>query len=300
MNYYKCMAILPVAHIDLVDVTTQKSSLTLQAPTNQNCFQWNTTACFWAHVFHILKKFYEAKLRELDMSGNDPNSDNSILNETIWLNEIQYSVLHAKNNKPVSLDNLPYEVFKNDKSCEVLAVLFNKVFDTGVAPVWLRALIKPIPKGSAVDPRLPSQYRDISLLSAVGKLFSCIINTRISMYFETNKLIVGEQNGFRPKRSCKEHIFTISSLIKTRNSLKESTFVTFIDFEKAFDKVDHRRMLLKLKYIGINGKMFNMIKSLYDNNKCAVMVKEFVTPWFNASIGIRQGEAYRPHCFPFI
>ena len=194
------------------------------------------------------KEFYEAKLRELDMSGNDPNSDNSILNETIRLNEIQYSVLHAKNNKPVSLGNLPYEIFKNNKSCEVLAVLFNKVFDTGVPPVWLRALIKPIPKGSAVDPRLPSQYKGISLLSAVGKLFSCIINARISMYLETNKLIVGEQNGFRPKRSCEEHIFTISPLIKTRNSLKESTFVTFIDFEKAFDKVDRRRMLLKLKY----------------------------------------------------
>ena len=131
----------------------------------------------------------------------------------------------------------------------------------------------------------------------MGKLFSCIINARISMYLETNKLIVEEQNGFRPKRSCEEHIFTISSLIRTRNSLKESTFVTFIDFEKAFDKVDRRLMLLKLKYIGINGKMFNIIKSLYDNNTCVVMLKEFVTPWFNASTGIRQGDSLSPTLF---
>ena len=244
------------------------------------------------------KEFYETKLRELDMSDNDPTPDNPILNETIRLNEIQNSFLHAKNNKAVGLDNLPYEVFKNNESCIVLAVLFNKLFDTGVAPsVWLRALIKPIPKGSTSDPRLPLQYRGISLLSPVGKLFSCIINARISMYLETNKLIVEEQNGFRPKRSCEEHIFTISSLIRTRNSLKESTFVTFIDFEKAFDKVDRRLMLLKLKYIGINGKMFNIIKSLYDNNTCAVMLKEFVTPWFNASTGIRQGDSLSPTLF---
>ena len=130
------------------------------------------------------------------MSDNDPTPDNPILNETIRLNENQNSVLHAKNNKAVGLDNLPYEVFKNNESCEVLAV-----FDTGVAPsVWLRALIKPIPKGSTSDTRLPLQYRGITLLSTVGKLFSCIINARISMYLETNKLIVGEQNGFRPKR----------------------------------------------------------------------------------------------------
>ena len=222
------------------------------------------------------KEFYETKLRELDMSDNDPTRDNPILNETIRLNEIQNSVLqHAKYNKAVGLDNLPYEVFKNNESCEVLAVLFNKVFDTGVAPsVWLRALIKPIHKGSTSDPLLPLQYRGISLLSTVGKLLSCTTNARISMYLETNKLIVEEQNRFRPKRSCEEHIFTISSLIRTRNSLKESTFVTFIDFEKAFDKVDHRLMLLKLKYIGINDKMFNIIKSLYDNNTCSVMLKD--------------------------
>ena len=99
-----------------------------------------------------------------------------------------------------------------------------------------------------------------------------------------------EQNGFRPKSSCEEHIFTISSSIRTRNSLQESTFVTFIDFEKAFDKVGRRLMLLKLKYIGKDSKMFNIIKSLCDNNTCAVMLKEFVTPWFNAYVGIRQGD----------
>ena len=200
------------------------------------------------------KEFYETKLRESDMSDTDPTPDNPILNETIRLNEIQNSVLHAKNNKAV-LDYLPYEVFKNNESCEVLSVLFkfNKVFDTGVAPsVWLRALIKPIPKGSTSDPRLPLQYRGISWLSTVGNLFSCTINARISMYIETNKLIVEEQNGFRPKRSCEDHIFTISTLIRTRNSLKESTFVTFIDFEKSFDKVDRTLMLLKLKYIWYN------------------------------------------------
>ena len=56
-------------------------------------------------------------------------------------------------------------------------------------------------------------------------------------------------------------------------------------------------MLLKLKYIGINGEMFNIIKSLYYNNTCAVMLKEFVTPWFNASIGIRQGDSLSPTMF---
>ena len=69
-----------------------------------------------------------------------------------------------------------------------------------------------------------------------------------------------EQNGFRPKRSCEEHIFTLSSILKTRTSLKLDTFVAFIDFEKAFDKIDRQLLLYKLYEPGIKGTCIELLK----------------------------------------
>ena len=76
---------------------------------------------------------------------------------------------------------------------------------------------------------------------------------------ETNRRFVEEQNGFRPKRSCEEHIFTLSSILKTRTSLKLDTFVVFIDFEKAFDKIDRQLLLYKLYELGIKGNMYRTV-----------------------------------------
>ena len=90
----------------------------------------------------------------------------------ISITEVSNVVSKAKLNKSVGHDYLPYEVFKNTQSCLLLTPLFNDIFDTGHIPsVWLQALIKPISKASTSDPRLPLQYRGISLFSTVGKLF---------------------------------------------------------------------------------------------------------------------------------
>ena len=89
-----------------------------------------------------------------------------------------------------------------------------------------------------IDPRLPLQYRGISLLSTVYKLFSSIINEKIRRIAENNDLYADEQNGFRVGRSCEEHVFTLSSIIRNRKSQHLSTFVAFVDMEKAFDRVN--------------------------------------------------------------
>ncbi len=75
--------------------------------------------------------------------------------------------------------------------------------------VWLKAVINPIPKGANKDPLVPLNYKGISLLSYIGKVFSGIINYRIVIYCERNGIYEDEQNGFRRKRSCEDHIFTL-------------------------------------------------------------------------------------------
>jgi hypothetical protein len=117
------------------------------------------------------------------------------LNDEITPDEVNKVVLNAKNNKAVGIDNLPTDIFKNKQSNDIFTSLFNKMYQSNVTPsIWSIAIIKPIPKNSLIDPRHPLQYRGISLLSTVYKLFTSILNNRITACAETNDSFVDEQN----------------------------------------------------------------------------------------------------------
>ena len=181
---------------------------------------------------------------------------------------------------------------------EILTYLFEKIFRTCLAPtLWLRSLIKPIPKGSHLDQRLPVNFRSISLISTIGKLFSGLINKRISTFLENNDLLVDEQNGFRAKRSCEDHIFALSSILNVAKAKNQDTFACFVDFMKAFDSVHHKLLLHKLYNIGIRGNMYSMVKAMYTNATSAVQIKNFTTNWFPIETGIRQGDSLSPTLF---
>ena len=104
---------------------------------------------------------------------------------------------------------------KNQTSVELLTLMFNKIFDYGITPsLWRFAVLKPIPKSSLCNPRITTQYRPISLLSTVGKLFSGVLNNRLTAFADANGLICDEENGFRINRSCMDHLYSLTSLIR--------------------------------------------------------------------------------------
>ena len=125
---------------------------------------------------------------------------NPLLNSTITQDEVNHAVMKAKNGKAVGVDKLPNEVFKNDCVPKALCALFQLCFESSKIPSdWLKAIILPIPKSSQNDPRIPLNYRGISLLSTTSKLFTSILNNRLLNYMESNNKFVDEQNGFRSK-----------------------------------------------------------------------------------------------------
>ena len=213
------------------------------------------------------------------------------LNHNITIEEVKKVINLSKNNKSVGIDNIPNEVLKNTSSVNLLFVLFKKLFEIGFIPLlWYRAILKPIPKGSTVDTRNPLEYRGISLLSTVYKLFSSILNKRIVKFCENNMLFAEEQNGFRQKRSCDDHSFVLTSIIRNRKHSNEPTFVGFIDLRKAFDCVDRNLLFYKLLKNGISGRMYNCLKNIYANCESAVNVNGFITQFFNIDYGVRQGD----------
>jgi hypothetical protein len=220
------------------------------------------------------------------------------LNENISESEIIKIVSKLKNNKAVGIDNLPNEVFKNQQANSLLLSLFNKMLQNCITPtLWRVAVIKPIPKSSLSDPRLPLQYRGISLLSTTYKMYSSILNWRLTKLAEENNLYCEEQNGFRKNRSCMDHIYSLTSIIRNRKNAKKSTFVCFVDFEKAFDRVDRDLLFYKLRKMKIGGNLLNSIRAIYTNCQACVNINKHCTDWFDTNFGVRQGDPLSPTLF---
>ena len=129
---------------------------------------------------------------------------------------------------------------------------------TGVIPTPLKVgSICPINKGE--DRTKPINYRPVTLTSNVIKIFEKIMVKYLSNYLKHNILYNDQQHGFRNKRSClsqlPDHFHRIVELINEG----EYVDVVYLDFTKAFNKVDHKFFLNKIFKIGIRGKLYQWI-----------------------------------------
>ena len=229
----------------------------------------------------------------------DPLFESSnVLNSDFTFKEVEQATLKSKNKKAVGIDKLPNEILKNHHIILVMKELFQLCFDTSTIPsVWLKAIVLPITKSSENDPRIPLNYRGLSLLSCVSKIFTSLLNGLITRFLNENEILVDEQNGFRKSRSCTDHVFALHSISQIQQNENKNTFVTFIDFSKAFDCVNRDMLFNKLLTYGIDGKTYFIIKSLYQNTDACVKVNAFFTEWFRTLFGVRQGDSLSPTLF---
>ena len=242
--------------------------------------------------------FLEESREQKDFLEENMSNVNEVLNRPLEFGEIEVVIAKLKKRKATGLDNIPNEVLKNNSVMIVLWKYLTACFESGLVPsLWLKLIINPIPKGSGKDPYVPLNYRGISLLCNISKVFTAILNIRITNYCNINSIFVDEQNGFRKGRSCDDHIFSLSSLIKNTLNDKESLFCAFIDLEKAFDGVERDLLYLRLLTLGIEGKIYNAIKSLYSNTLNCVRLNNYITDWFISDTGVRQGDNLSPTLF---
>ena len=183
------------------------------------------------------------------MQVNESIYDLGSLNSNLSFEEVSKAIDSTKNKRAYL--ELPNEVTKNKNAKALLHSLFNICFISGLNPTeWDFSNIKPIPKKDK-DPRDPLNNRCITIMCCIAKIYSRILNGRLQNYLEENKILVDEQNGFRATRSCKDHIFTLCTVLRNRKEMGLDTFLAFIDFQKAFDSVDRNLLFYKLSKIGI-------------------------------------------------
>ena len=135
------------------------------------------------------------------------------------------------------------------------------------------------------------------MLLVISKLYTSLLGGRIGDFLENNVILVDEQNGFRPNRSCVDHIFTLCDLPRIRKAQNLETFCSFIDFQKAFDLVDHDFLLHKLSNIGTCGNIYQSIKDMYSAPVSCVNINGRLTGWSDVGSGVKQGDSLSPTLF---
>eukprot|EP00745_Piridium_sociabile_P014687 TRINITY_DN21651_c0_g1_i6.p1 TRINITY_DN21651_c0_g1~~TRINITY_DN21651_c0_g1_i6.p1 ORF type:complete len:655 (+),score=42.51 TRINITY_DN21651_c0_g1_i6:130-2094(+) len=234
------------------------------------------------------------------MAENCANCLNAQLDGEISQDEIRNAINRMKNGKAAGPDGLPSDFFlrTQDVFVKLMYPLFNRVFDSGEYPQsWTKAVIFPLHKKG--NSRKTDNYRGISLLNIISKLYSAVINNRLNMFSESHECIPEAQAGFRKGYSTIDNIFSLQSMVQKYLTKQGGRFYSlFVDFSKAFDSVHRQKLLyLILQKTGIHGKMFKTLEGMYRNVKAAVKVGSKITDYFDCMSGVRQGCILSPLLF---
>lgn len=130
----------------------------------------------------------------------------------------------------------------------------------------------------------------MSLPDSGYKVLTNVMAERLSTWAEKEKKLSESQAGFNKGRGTREHLFVLNALIESKLKSKGGKlYVCLIDFKAAFDTISRRRLLKKLKEIGINGRMHRMIASIYEDTRAEVQIGGNLTRSFKTKQGVRQG-----------
>jgi len=225
--------------------------------------------------------------------------------EPISIGELWQAIRASKKGKAPGLDAMPYELFQSvlDFNLEsgippllrCYHGLVNVIFRSCVITrCWQVSELLNVLKPRRDSSFVPS-YRPISLIACGIKLLCWVLTHRIQSWLSEQQILTKLQAGFRRGEECMGHVVSLYEICKRRSNANKKTYVAFIDFENAYDKVSHEGLFAKLFFYGIRGRVLDFIIALYSNSYWKLRDDQEYKG--KCSRGLRQGCTMSPIIF---
>lgn len=243
------------------------------------------------------------KLASKIETNQNINFPRTIIQNSIYLEhtnelEVKTIIQNLKQKKAPGIDTFKAETLKNIVTHIVkpITYIINKSLDDGIFPSAFKiAVIKPLHKSG--DKLQISNYRPISLLSNLAKIFEKILKDRITKFMNKYNIMSQKQYGFREGSSTQDAIVDLVTNIHKAVDAGEPSLCIFIDLAKAFDTVSHQDLLVVLENVGVRGLAHDLMKSYLTGRKQRVKIENFMSDEKTITHGVPQGTVLGPMLF---
>ncbi|KAI4901974.1 hypothetical protein NFI96_006075 [Prochilodus magdalenae] len=218
----------------------------------------------------------EEEIEELDIQVEAPT-----------IQEIKRAVKDLRNGKASGADQITAEMLKADteQTSKEMKRIFDLIWEKEKIPTqWTKGLICKIPKKGNLQEC--GNWRGVTLLPLASKVLSKMTINRIQTGVDSS--LRKAQAGFRAGRGTVGQIFILRNILEQVSEWNATLYVHFVDFEKAFDSIHRDSLWIIMRHYGIPQKLIQMVKTLYEDFQCSVIVDNETTDWFPVITRVKQ------------
>jgi hypothetical protein len=223
---------------------------------------------------------------------------NSAFQMELCLEEL-LKIVSGLSNTAAGPDGIPALVYRRcvgSLARPLLAIFKHSLYSGTVPAAWKLAKVYPLYKGKG-DKSIASSYRPVSLTCVACKILERLLITHLNAYLNSNYMLDSRQHGFRNGQSTVTNLLSFDKhIVKHLNDGKPCD-VIMIDFSRAFDKVNHLKLCVKLKRLGIDGCYLKWIVDYLSNRKQYVIYGGALSSMSDVTSGVVQGSCLGPVAF---